>query len=95
MTSFECPAPAVVVAGDLRELIPYMAGWAGEVLRRAAVLIETQADLLAVNPPTHADRVVVEQLAAHHERTTGLCHVCGWEHPAARAARRGKRWRQR
>lgn len=97
MTTIETPAPSAVLAGDLRELIPFLprSGMSRELVRRAAVLIEAQADLLAVSSPTRADRLAVEQLAAHHASTTNLCHVCGWEHPSARAARRLFRWRAR
>lgn len=93
MTTIEQPAPSAVLAGDLRELIPFLssAGQAREVVRRAAVLIETQADLLAINPPSHSDRLAVEQLAAHHEHTTNRCHICGWEHPTVRITRRRSR----
>ena len=46
MTTIEQPAPSAVLAGDLRELIPFLprAGQAREVVRRAAVLIEAMGN---------------------------------------------------
>ena len=88
MTTIETPHPSVALAGDLRELIPLLSreGQARELVHRAAMVIETQADLLAIVRATTA-RAAVEQLAAHHAPTTGHCHICGWDHPSTRAPR--------
>lgn len=93
MTSIERPSRASSLSADLRELAPWLAGEARHVVVRAASLLDAQADLLALTVPAAEHGRVVEQLAAHHERTTNVCQVCGWEHPSAREARRITRWR--
>ena len=95
MTSVEHRRASSVLSGDLREAAPYLSGLARALMERAAAAIDAQADLLAVTVPVADHALVVERLAAHHELTTGRCHVCGWEHPSIIAERRRFVWRQR